>query len=148
MDKDNRWWFANQPQPIRQQFENVVVAIVHALHALGQESSIEEIHWYLCLATTDGNKRISRRKISRELSRRTDLFQHISRAKYSLLQPQQNQFPRKVIPEPIISKVFEPAPLTMDFQYDFPQCETPPCVNNDIFDANDFFGLSFSCNFD
>lgn len=148
MDTENRWWFANQPHPVRRQFDNVVVAIVHALNVLGPETSIEEIHWYLCLATTDGNKKISRRKISRELSRRADLFKHISRAKYSLIQPTEQKPVRATIPEPIISTFSEPKTFSFDFSYDIPQCETPPCALYDRFDANDFFGASFTCTFE
>jgi hypothetical protein len=40
------------------------------------------MHRLLCLSTVGGSKRITRRSVSRELSRRTDLFVHSSRARY------------------------------------------------------------------
>lgn len=82
---DNSWWFANQPLPRKWKFDSVVSALTKSFEILQHEASIEELNWLLCLSTLPQGKRISRRKISRELSRRPDLFQHISRAKYSLI---------------------------------------------------------------
>ena len=153
-DEEGRWWFANQPKPIIQQFENVVLALLSAFQTLNKECSIEELHWYLCLATTDGNKRISRRKISRELSRRTDLFKHVSRAKYSLIQatrpPPTPQIDFNAEFNTIIcpSKCVEEPSLNLGFMLDLPQCETPPSICNDAFDPSEFFGLGFTCSFD
>lgn len=90
---DDVWWFTGQPLPHRMEFESVISALLKAFEILNRDASIEEVSWVLCLSTLSQNKKISRRKISRELSRRPDLFQHISRAKYSLIkypsQPQQ-----------------------------------------------------------
>ena len=91
---DDVWWFTGQPLPQRMEFESVISALMKAFELLNRDASIEEVSWVLCLSTLSQNKKISRRKISRELSRRPDLFQHISRAKYSLIkypvkQPQQ-----------------------------------------------------------
>ena len=152
MDEEGRWWFANQPKPIIQQFENVVLALLFAFQKLNKECSIEELHWYLCLATTDGNKRISRRKISRELSRRTDLFKHVSRAKYSLLQAtRQPPTPQIDFTSDLNSMVLPtkcPDEFSFNFLMDLPQCETPPTAYNDAFDPSEFFGLGFTCSFD
>lgn len=148
MDDNQKWWFANQPKPILQQFENVVVAILAAFNVLSKECSIEELHWYLCLATTEGNKRISRRKISRELSRRTDLFKHVSRAKYALIQTESCAFHPSFTQEPSQTKNFEPPQLNLNFALDIPQCETPPVISSEFFDPTEFFGLGFTCSFD
>lgn len=84
---DGLWWFAGQPRPERRDFGNLTQAITSVFDCI-TEATVEEIHWRLCLSTV-GGKMITRRSISRELSRRQDLFIHLSRAKYALrAQPQ------------------------------------------------------------
>lgn len=97
------WWFVNQPLPVRMVFDSVIHALLQAFDILDRDSSIEEISWVLCLSTLPQFKRISRRKISRELSRRPDLFTHISRAKYSLIKKSQSITPASTIPIPQLS---------------------------------------------
>lgn len=85
LQQNDTWWFMNQPLPKKWKFDSVVSALIKSFDVLQHEASIEELNWLLCLSTLPQGKRISRRKISRELSRRPDLFQHISRAKYALI---------------------------------------------------------------
>lgn len=163
---NNRWWFANQPYPLEYRFDSVIGALLFAFETLNRDASIEELNWFLCLSVDGKNQKISRRKISRELSRRPDLFSHISRAKYSLINKSHEpkkamlnklphiQFPPPVItPMPTISQDFalfddpkiglngnwgDPDPLTIQI------CETPPTVSNDFFDPQDFFAIGFT----
>lgn len=90
IQQNETWWFANQPLPKKWKFDSVVSALIKSFDELQHEASIEELNWLLCLSTLPQGKKISRRKISRELSRRPDLFQHISRAKYSLIATEKN----------------------------------------------------------
>lgn len=87
---DGTWWFAGQPIPERHDFGNLTQAICSAFENI-KEATVEEIHWRLCLSTV-GEKSITRRSISRELSRRQDLFVHLSRAKYGLRAQAPRQF--------------------------------------------------------
>ena len=86
---DETWWFINEPIPIKREFENLCQAITIAFEPFINGATVEEIHWYLCLSTV-GGKPIARRSISRELSRRQDLFIHLSRAKYGLMPTRRN----------------------------------------------------------
>lgn len=79
---DLKWWFLNQPRPIQNDFESICTALVRTFDTFPQGATIEELFWFLCLSTICGQKNLTRRSISRELSRRRDLFQNISRAKY------------------------------------------------------------------
>ena len=53
-------------------------------------ASGQELHCFIRLSTAGGKKAITRRCVSRELSRRQDLFLHLSRARYNLIR-QRNQ---------------------------------------------------------
>lgn len=84
MSEEGTFWFANEPIPRQNNFENINAALVHAMKEFPDGASIEEVHWFLCLSTINGAKTITRRSISRELSRRPELFLHVSRARYML----------------------------------------------------------------
>lgn len=84
-EEDGTYWFTGQPRPQHNDFESISHALVYAFNEFPQGASVEELHWYLCLSTVGGVKEITRRCVSRELSRRTDLFSHLSRARYILL---------------------------------------------------------------
>lgn len=105
---DDVWWFTGQPLPRRMEFESVISALLKAFEILNRDASIEEVSWVLCLSTLSQNKKISRRKISRELSRRPDLFQHISRAKYSLIKYPVNQPQQFIINCAPLNKINNP----------------------------------------
>jgi hypothetical protein len=81
---DNTYWFTGQPRPIQRDFESISHALVFALSLFPEGASVEELTWYLCLSTVNTFKTITRRNVSRELSRRTDLFDHLARARYTL----------------------------------------------------------------
>lgn len=83
--ENGTYWFTGQEPPQRRDYENISRALVDAFSKFPQGASVEELHWYLCLSTVAGSKKISRRNVSRELSRRSDLFAHLSRARYSLV---------------------------------------------------------------
>ncbi|KAK8878092.1 hypothetical protein M9Y10_004855 [Tritrichomonas musculus] len=113
-DEDGTYWFTGQPRPQRNDFESISHALVYAFNEFPQGASVEELHWYLCLSTVGGIKEITRRCVSRELSRRTDLFSHLSRARYILLRSVQeaqsnqirsngNQIPPQQIPPQVPS---------------------------------------------
>ncbi|KAH0793468.1 hypothetical protein GPJ56_002515 [Histomonas meleagridis] len=78
------YWFTGQTPPVPKNYDNISSALVDAFSSFPLGASVEELHWYLCLSTVGGTKKISRRNVSRELSRRTDLFEHLSRARYTL----------------------------------------------------------------
>lgn len=79
---DETWWFAKQPRPVRDDFDNICSAIVLAFNYFPNGATVEELYWTLCQSTVGCHNKISRRGISRELSRRQNLFEHVSRAKY------------------------------------------------------------------
>lgn len=165
LHSDGVWWFTNQPLPDRWTFDNVINALVFAFQKINDGASIEELNWLLCLSTVN-NKRISRRKISRELSRRTDLFNHISRAKYSLISsPESIAITNKILqqnssktnsfsasPFTIPVNFWSPSNSSCSFPKDsetwFNACETPPPFTNDFFDPNEFFSIGFTGSFD
>ncbi|KAH0792036.1 hypothetical protein GPJ56_004045 [Histomonas meleagridis] len=89
-DENKVYWFANQPHPIQMNFDNINQALLYALSSFPNGASVEELHWYLCLCTVGGEKRIKRRCISRELSRRQDLFVRLSRARYTTVNSKYN----------------------------------------------------------
>jgi hypothetical protein len=82
---DGSYWFAGQRRPMVRNFESMGHALLWAFAEFPEGVSVEEMHWLLCLSTVGGSKRITRRSISRELSRRTDLFAHTARARYVLV---------------------------------------------------------------
>jgi hypothetical protein len=79
------YWFAGQNRPIASNFQSIGDAVLWAFMTFPEDASVEELHWLLCLSTVGQTKRITRRSISRELSRRTDRFAHVSRARYALI---------------------------------------------------------------
>jgi hypothetical protein len=83
---DNRYWFRGQPRPMQRDFESISHALITALSLFPKGASVEELTWYLCLSTVSTFNAISRRAVSRELSRRTDLFEHLARARYGLIE--------------------------------------------------------------
>lgn len=157
LQANNRWWFENQPYPLEYRFDSVIGALLFAFETLNRDASIEELNWFLCLSVDCKGQKISRRKISRELSRRPDLFSHISRAKYSLINKSSSS--RKIVktsiqevPMPTISHDFamfddSKADLTLNWKdiepINIQLCETPPSISNEIFDAQDFFSIGF-----
>jgi hypothetical protein len=83
---DGTYWFPHQPPPIIRDFESISQALSFALSIFPEGASVEEVTRFLCLATVGGSKVITRRYVSRELSRRPDLFQNLSRARYKLIE--------------------------------------------------------------
>lgn len=121
------YWFANQPFPQKNNFENINMALVYAMNEFQNGASIEEVHWFLCLSTINGAKTITRRSISRELSRRPDLFLHVSRARYILNKTENNK--NDVI------KSFE----NDKFNVNLNDMLTDVDQNDDFFDPSSFF---------
>jgi hypothetical protein len=114
---DNTYWFTGQPRPIQRDFESISHALAYALSLCADGASVEELTWFLCLSTVNTFKTITRRNVSRELSRRTDLFEHLSRARYALIANRPIDPPTEK-PPPTLPAVFPPAPL---FQVPQPQ---------------------------
>jgi hypothetical protein len=83
--EDGSWWFAGHARPARVEYESMVQALLRAFAEFPNGATVEDLHWVLCLSTIGAAKAITRRRVSRELSRRTDLFAHVSRAKYAPL---------------------------------------------------------------
>ena len=65
-------------------FENMNTALQYAFQHFPNGASVEALHWFLCLSTILKAKTITSNSVSRELSRRPDLFVHLVCAKYSL----------------------------------------------------------------
>lgn len=161
LNEDGTWWFTNQPLPSRNDFDNLCHALLSAFEPFPNGASVEEIHWYLCLSTV-GGKPITRRSISRELSRRQDLFQHLSRAKYDLLPcrkqfapPQQPVFTGYIPPPPPPPPPRPLMPIPQITAYSEPQEEKTPEIifddtaqiteyHDDDFDPDSFFGSDFN----
>ena len=147
-DEHGVWWFAGQPKPEKWTCDSVVSGLVRAFEALGREASIEDLSRLLCLSTLPHGKKISRRKISRELSRRPDLFSRMSRAKYALAtRAMPVHVPVKEDPVPqtfdlFAAPKFEFAPNWDGHSHVLPACETPP--EYDLFDPVEFFSIGFS----
>jgi len=135
---DGLLWFTGLKRPERNSFCSVIEAITYALKILQKASTIEEIYRTLCLSTIMGPKLISRRKVSRELSRRSDLFSHVSRAKYelnckSLLENDE--------------KSLELNQCQYNFHEDEYLCITPPTISSDFFDPSEFFSIGTPYSF-
>jgi hypothetical protein len=106
---DGTYWFTGQPRPIIQDFESISQALQYALSQFPNGASVEELNWFLCMATVTGSKVITRRCVSRELSRRTDLFAHLTRARYILLPtPPSVVAPPVAPPPPLIANLPPP----------------------------------------
>jgi hypothetical protein len=84
-DGDGSFWFAGCVRPLQCNFASMGHALIWGFSEFPNGASVEEMHRLLCLSTVGGSKRITRRSVSRELSRRTDLFVHSSRARYVLI---------------------------------------------------------------
>lgn len=96
--EDGRYWFANQPRPVLMDFKSICKGLIHALETVFVSgASIEELHWYLCLATVNNAKCFTRRCISRELNRRGRLFTRLSRARYTLVKDQDGEAPEELV---------------------------------------------------
>lgn len=169
--EDGTWWFTDQVRPSRNDFESFSHALVFAFSNFTHGASVEQLHWFLCLSTVGGKKQISRRNISRELSRRTDLFMHISRARYTLISqiPNETSRPHSLPQFATTTSVFDnlqfsyphpqmqlpdfPPQETINFDeqtLEIPEAPIPPRQNNDEdeFDPDFFFGSDFHLAFD
>ncbi|KAH0792011.1 hypothetical protein GPJ56_004086 [Histomonas meleagridis] len=143
---NGKYWFTNQPVPTQHDFESISNALVFAFHAFPQGASVEELHWYLCLSTVSQTKPITRRCVSRELSRRQDLFLHLSRARYTLIEHTKN---------PVVQETKEtPAPNNSSAPFNFVIPQIFPQNLNDSIVQKDFqtpingFDQPFSNPFD
>lgn len=83
--EDGSYWFAGQKRPPKMHFESINRALIYACQNFPYGATVEQLHWFLCLSTVGVSKRITRRCVSRELSRRSDTFVHMSRARYALI---------------------------------------------------------------
>jgi hypothetical protein len=83
--EDGTWWFAGHKRPVPVVYDSMRQALMHAFAEFPNGAKVEDLHWFLCLSTVGRIKAITRRRVSRELSRRTDLFTHVSRATYAPL---------------------------------------------------------------
>lgn len=90
---ENGWWFTDTPLPLREDYPTMAHAIFIALKSFPEGATVEQLHRVLCLSTVVGKKRITRRSVSRELSRRPKMFHHVSRAQYALCEQGQS-FPQ------------------------------------------------------
>ena len=158
---DATYWFTGQPRPIQADFESISHALVFAFRAFPNGASVEELTWYLCRATVGGTKGITRRCVSRELSRRTDLFNHLSRARYIRIgddRPVEPLTSPNIVPAappaPAPAPVVEPLePFTVDLQpappsFSMFDVEPPHHHDEDDFDPFNFFGNEFRFAFD
>jgi hypothetical protein len=114
---DSTYWFTGQPLPIQRDFESISHALAYGLSLSPEGASVEELTWFLCLSTVNTFKTITRRNVSRELSRRTDLFEHLSRARYALIANRPIDEP-PAQPLAVMPTVFPPPPM---FQIPQPQ---------------------------
>jgi hypothetical protein len=96
--EDGTWWFAGRKRPTRVEYDSMGQALMCAFAEFPDGATVEDLHWVLCLSTVGRNKAITRRRVSRELSRRTDLFAHVSRAKYA---PLHQREPQMAMPCPV-----------------------------------------------
>ena len=108
---DGRYWFAGQKHPSQGTYESINQALVAAFREFPEGASVEQLHWFLCLSTVGGTKAITRRSVSRELSRRSDLFVHCARARYRLIERENVvQIPPKVAPREMFPAPRVPVP--------------------------------------
>jgi hypothetical protein len=129
---DSTYWFTGQPRPIQRDFESISHALAFALTLSSDGASVEELTWFLCLSTVNTFKTITRRNVSRELSRRTDLFEHLSRARYTLIANRTIEEPPAkpsgtlpmVFPPPPLFQV--PQPLSQQTPFHIPHPQPPP----------------------
>jgi hypothetical protein len=146
---DGSYWFAGQRRPTAGNFESMGHALLWAFAEFPDGASVEEMHWMLCLSTIGGSKRITRRSISRELSRRTDLFAHVGRARYVLVRNLETRNPveagvghepaRQTFPSVVWG---EPAAMQLEIS-SMTIMQAAPCVGHeeeDEFNPFAFFG--------
>ena len=161
--EDGTYWFTGQPRPIQRDFESIIHALVAAFRVFPQGASVEELTWYLSMATVGGPKSITRRSVSRELSRRTDLFNHLSRARYILNDGGKVGPETMLMPEPVV-QVMAPPPPQQDVPVPFqpvPPPQSPPFRffdddigvpaphhDEDDFDPFNFFSTDFQFSFE
>lgn len=150
-DECGLYWFAGQPHPIRRDFDNMYSALMHAFTVFPDGASVEELHWYLCLCTVGNGKPVKRRSISRELSRRQDLFIRLSRARYTAVRAQE-QIPRPAsCPHPFClgqsSLMRFELPHVIETQLHDNFIEAPILDDEDHFDPIDFFSCSHPFQF-
>lgn len=131
---DGRWWFNNQPLPEARQFESINSALLYAFTHI-KEASIEELHWFLCLSTIGTTKKpITRRSISRELSRRPNLFLHMSRARYTLTSNHCGAFNSLPVP-PIRPPALFIEPPSSSYSGEYPRIpKVEPVFHSPIYD--------------
>jgi hypothetical protein len=147
---DSTYWFTGQPRPVQRDFESICHALAFALSVFPDGASVEELTWYLCLSTVSTFKTITRRNVSRELSRRTDIFNHLERARYTLIEnrpitePPESDLGQTAEPPPPADVLFsgaQPNPL--------PPPPQPPVPGDDEeFDPFSFFGRDFQFSFE
>jgi hypothetical protein len=143
---DGTWWFTEKKRPIRADYESMGQALLRAFTEFPNGATVEDLHWLLCLSTVGGNKAITRRRVSRELSRRTDLFVHVSRAKYI---PLRTKDPRP--PAAKVAPVGLPAcpQVPKKIEREIPQQEIHPTITqeDEEFNAFSFFtgDFQFTC---
>ena len=83
---DGKYWFTNNPIPAVNYFNNICQALKYAFYnAFPNGACVEELFRYLSISYVIPHKKITRRNVSRELSRRPDFFKHLSRARYILV---------------------------------------------------------------
>ena len=126
--EDGTYWFTGQPRPIQMEFESISHALVYALRVFPHGASVEELTWYLSRSTVNGSKSITRRCVSRELNRRVDLFNHLSRARYILIENQKEServmasepLPPPPVRDPVPPVIQGPFSIDMGMQQQLP----------------------------
>jgi hypothetical protein len=80
----DRYWFTNQPEPKGNDFPTMVDALVTSLRVFPGGAWIEELSWFLCLSNVNGSEKVTRRRIAKELSRHSEIFERITQGKYKI----------------------------------------------------------------
>lgn len=140
MAPDGTYWYAGQTRPTKMDFDNINSALIYAFKNFPKGASVEELHWFLCLSTVAHTKPITRRSVSRELSRKPELFLHLARAKYTLntIKPEPRSLPPPTRPPlPQISVPLFKPPSTFYHKPPLPQpllnSNTPTVFENPAF---------------
>jgi len=153
---DGTYWFTNQPRPIYRHFVSISHALAYALGVFKDGASVEELSWFLCMSTVTGQKAISRRSVSRELSRRTDLFDHLARARYTLIENAPiEEPPDRKIPLPLPNVAPDAAEPGASWPFFAASAavraesvQSRPAQEDDEFDPFRFFGHEFQFAFE
>ena len=126
-DPDGTYWFAGQKRPTEKTYDSISQALVSAFSEFPDGATVEQLHWFLCLSNVGGTKAITRRSVSRELSRRHDLFTHCARARYSLIK---TRVMNPVVPKPAFTHEAPPPVHTFHIEAPRPvetfHVEVPP----------------------